>query len=132
MPEYLSDAWFAEAAAALAADDSICEASRGVHLVFEQRVTPSGADAAPGIIWHVELDDGAVALHRGPADEPTVTLSCDLDTAEAIQSGRASAQAAFMNGRLRLGGDVRALLAHQGIFQGLTDALAHVRSVPAG
>ena len=132
MPEYLSDEWFTSAAAALDDDATLQEASRGVQLVFEQRVTPPGAADTPGIEWHVVLDDGRVSLHRGPAADPTVTFSCDRDTAIAIQCGATSAQAAFMDGRMRLGGDVAALLAHQHLFSGLDDVLGPLRSATTG
>lgn len=129
MVAYLSEEWFTEAAAALADDDSLRAASRGLHLVLEQRVLADEADGAPAIVWHVTFDDGEVHLDRGPARRPTVTFACDRTTAESIQRGAASAQVAFLHGRLRLGGDVGALLAHPGLLAGVDDALADLRTV---
>ena len=85
----------------------------------------------PGLTWHIRVDDGNIGLTVGPADDATVTFRCDRATAVDIQQGRTSAQAAFMAGNLRVGGDVRALVAHQELLAGLTDVLAHLRE-PAG
>ncbi len=96
--------------------------------MLQQTVTDGDAGA---IVWHVVIDDGEVRLHPGPSADPTVTFACDRPTAFAIQAGRSSAQAAFMAGRLRLGGDIDALLRHQSTLSALTDALAAVRASTA-
>lgn len=124
MADYLSPAWFEAADGALAADARLAEASRGVHLVLQQTV----ADPAPGVTWQIRIDDGSVRLVPAAADDATVTFRCDRATAEAVHEGRTSAQAAFMAGQLRVGGDVGALLAHQELLAGLNDVLAHLRA----
>ena len=45
------------------------------------------------------------------AEVPTALLTCDLPTASALARGERNAQSALADGRLRLGGDVRALAA---------------------
>ncbi len=127
MPEYLSPAWFDAADAALRADAGLAAAGRGIHLVLQQTVD----DPAPGTTWHIRIDDGAVSLVVGAAADATVTFHCDRSTALDVHQGRTSAQAAFMAGNLRVGGDVGALLAHQELLAGLTDVLAPLRE-PAG
>lgn len=127
MPEYLSPAWFDAADAALRSDAALAAAGRGIHLVLQQTVD----DPAPGTTWHIRIDDGAVSLVVGAAADATVTFHCDRSTALDVHQGRTSAQAAFMAGNLRVGGDVGALLAHQELLAGLTDVLAPLRE-PAG
>lgn len=127
MPEYLSPAWFDAADRALRADAGLTTASRGIHLVLQQTVE----DLALSTTWHIRVDDGAVGLTIGAAPDATVTFRCDRATAIDVQQGRTSAQAAFMAGHLRVGGDVGALLAHQELLAGLTDVLDPLRE-PAG
>jgi predicted lipid carrier protein YhbT len=127
VPEYLSPAWFDAADRALRADAGLATLSRGVHLVLQQTVE----DPAPGATWHIRVDDGRVGLTVGAAGDPTVTFRCDRATAIEVQQGHTSAQAAFMAGHLRVGGDIGALLAHQELLAGLTDVLAPLRE-PAG
>ncbi|HEY6530779.1 MAG TPA: SCP2 sterol-binding domain-containing protein [Acidimicrobiales bacterium] len=124
MVPFPSESWFDEAGAVLAGDAQLARLSHGAHLVVQQTVT--GPDDTT--VWHVQLDDGAVSLHRGPADDPTVTFTCDRETAQGIHLGTTSAQSAFMAGRLRVGGDVGALLRHQQLLGSLTDLLGPLRS----
>ena len=124
MPEYLTPAWFDAADATLGADAGLAAQSRGVHLVLQQTVDGEG----PATTWHVRFADGTVSLTTGPAADATVTFRCDRATATAVHRGETSAQAAFMAGQLQLGGDIGALLAHQVLLAGLTDALAPLRT----
>jgi predicted lipid carrier protein YhbT len=121
--EYLSPTWFEAADRALRSDAELSVASRGLHLVLQQSVD----DPAPGVTWHIRIDDGGVRLLLGEAADATVTFRCDRTTAIAVHEGRTSAQAAFMAGQLRVGGDVGALLAHQQLLAGLNDVLAPLR-----
>jgi predicted lipid carrier protein YhbT len=121
--EYLSPTWFEAADQALRSDVELAAASRGLQLVLQQSVD----DPAPGVTWHIRIDDGRVRLVLGEAGDATVTFRCDRATAIDIHEGRTSAQAAFMAGRLRGGGDVGALLAHQQLLAGLNDVLAPLR-----
>ncbi len=68
-----------------------------------------------------------VEMVLGPSPNPDVTLRCDADTARRIHEGHESAQQAFMEGRLQVGGDPDALLRHQDLLGSLTDALAPLR-----
>jgi len=127
VPEYLSPAWFDAADVALRSDAALATASTGIHLVLQQTVE----DPEAATTWFIHVDDGDVGLTVGEAPVATVTFLCDRATAVDVQQGRTSAQAAFMAGRLRVGGDVGALLAHQELLAGLTDVLAPLRD-PAG
>jgi hypothetical protein len=124
-----SDSWFEDADAVLAADDELARLSVGVHLVVQQTVTPDEGSPEGAVVWHLQIDDGVVRLRRGAAEDPSVTFTCDRQTAEGIHHGSTSAQSVFMAGRLRVGGDVGALLRHQALLGSLTDVLGPLRSV---
>ena len=87
-----------------------------------------GLDVLAPDRYHLEVGDGRVSVHPGAAEAPTVRFSSDLATAWEIASGRGSAQRAFMAGRLRVGGDLRALLDHAAGLGATTDAFAAVRA----
>lgn len=125
MPAFLSPAWLSALDQAARHDPALAEAASGVALVVEQTVT-GGPDGA--VTYHVAFDDGRVAVVAGPAAEATVRFSQDHETAVAIATGAASAQRAFMTGRLQVGGDLRALLDHQAALGALQDVFAEVRS----
>jgi SCP-2 sterol transfer family len=129
MAVFLSDAWLdamgeaADAAPPVAPD---------LDLVVQQVV--SGVDGST-VAWYVAVQGGAVAVGRGCHESPSITFTLDAATAAGIQSGQQSAQAAFMAGRLRVGGDVRVLLEQQSALQQLDDVFSGVRaatSYPGG
>jgi predicted lipid carrier protein YhbT len=124
MPVFLSDEWFdAMAAAARCASD----VSPDLDLVVQQVVEPAtGPDGE--IAWFVTVRDGTVGIERGRHPSPSIAFTLDIATAAGIQSGEQSAQAAFMAGRLRVGGDVRTLLDQQEAMATLEDVFADVRA----
>lgn len=121
---YLSDAWIAALDEAVRSDAEVRTAAGATELVIQQTVTGT---AHGDTVYRVVIDAGGRRVVRGADPAATVHLTTDLDTATAIASGRLAAQDAFMQGRLRIGGDVTALLAHQAIFASVADAARSVR-----
>jgi putative sterol carrier protein len=125
MTRYLSPEWIEAVAAAAEASDELRSVAEGVHLTVQQRVT-GGPDG--DVAFHIELGDGKVAVRAGEAPSPDVTFSQDHATAVAVATGQLAAQAAFMAGRLRVGGDVQRLMQEKGALAGLDRVLAGVRA----
>ncbi len=100
------------------------EVDASTSIVIEQKVVGDGVDTA----WHTRVAEGAMSVIPGPAPESDITLTCDPDTAASIASGRLSAQRAFLDGRLRLDGDVRSLMAARPALDALADVFAGVRN----
>lgn len=122
---FLSDEWIAALDAAVGHDPDLATLTADLAFTIEQEVTggPFG-----DVRYHVAFDHGRVSVSPGPADQATIRFSQDLDTAAAIASGEGSAQRAFMTGRLRVGGDLRMLLAHGEVLTQLDDVFAEVRA----
>lgn len=112
---FLSPEWLDSMRAATA------DAAPGTDLRILQRVT----DGPAGDVEYVlALAAGEVRFETaGPAD---VELTTDYDTAAAISQGLLSPAAAFAAGRLRVGGAVSSLVAHQEAFAGIGKLLAEV------
>jgi len=109
---------------ALAGDASLAGATAGVRLIVEYVV----ADGPEGMArWHVRIDDGVVALTEGAAVGPDLRFTTDYATASRIAAGTLGAQRAFVEGRLRVGGDLAALIRHQKALATIDDALGAVR-----
>ena len=123
MPEYLSPEWFAQAGELVAGSAALAARTQGVRFVLLQTVE----DGERSISWTIRIDDGRVTLVEGAVDDATVSFTCARATAAAIHSGSRSAQAAFIAGDLRVGGDISALLAHASVFADLDDVLAPLR-----
>ena len=80
-------------------------------------------------------DHGTTTLDRGappaPSDDDTtapVTFELDYDTAAAIARGELAAQVAFMQGRLKLVGNVDVLIRDGAVLDGVADALGDLRA----
>lgn len=126
MLRYLSEEWMAAADEAVRAAASLGDATAGIGLVIRQTVTGAGPDGG-AVTYRIVLDHGANSVQAGDG-EADVSFTTDLATAAAIAGGTQSAQTAFLDGRIRLGGDVQALMAHQGVLADLDDVLGPVRA----
>lgn len=148
MARYLSDQWIAELDEAARSHAGLADATASIALVIEQVVErldeqapdPNTGTSSPAptgtstgvptgsaeVRWHVVIDHGTVRFVAGPATDPTVRFTTDEATARAISTGAATAQGAFMHGRLRVGGDTGALIAHHDVLAGLGDVFAAV------
>lgn len=125
MAKFLSKEWADEILAALNASDDVRSATKGVSLCIQQNV--AGAPDGDTSYW-TRFDDGTVAGAIGEADDPDVTISQDYETAVAMTKGELNAQAAFMQGKLKVTGNMGKLLQHQGTMQALGPVLASVET----
>ncbi len=119
MAEFLSDEWIDALDRAVADDAALREATAEVTLTIQQ---VSGA-----VAYVVRIDRGATTVRSGRAEAPDVTFTTDRDTALALHLGRLSAQAAFMDGRLQVTGDLDALVRHGPALAAVGDPFATVR-----
>ena len=119
---FASPEWIQALDAAVSDQDALAEATAGIHLVVEQRITTDQP-----VVYHLTIDDGRVSFTLGPAERADLSFSQDAATAAAISSGETSAQAAFMEGRLQIGGDLRHLTDDL-VSRALHDVFAAVRA----
>lgn len=124
MVAYLSDEWLEQAGRALAGSTELAERTADLDLAITYEVT-----GAPGgkVVYTVSFDHGATTVRAGLADAP-VSFVLDYDTAAEIARGDVAAQAAFMQGRLKLVGDVNVLIRDGAVLDGVTDALGDLRA----
>lgn len=124
MLTFLSDEWIAALHRAAATDADLAERTADLSLSIEQEVL-----GAPGgdVRFHLVFDKGVVAVAPGGLPDATVRFHQDYATAASIAMGQGSAQRAFMTGRLRIGGDLRALLDHAEVLAQVGDVFASVR-----
>jgi putative sterol carrier protein len=117
---FLSDAWL----------DDLEVAAASARLAPELRVTIQQvvADASGEVAFAIVVDQGTVAVRRGHHASADVSFRQDRATASAIARGELSAQVAFLDGRLRLGGDISAILERAGALAAIDDLFAEVRA----
>lgn len=121
MAAFLSDAWLSELSDAAAA----AEMPDGARLVVQQVVVePDGSETA----YAVRVEDGRLAVVPGRAEAFDVSFTQHRRTAVAIARGERSAQAAFLAGDLRIGGDVTRLSSQAALLGAISDLFARVRA----
>ena len=121
--QYLSDVWLDEAASAFsAASDPL---PRDADFTIQQLVdgTPNG-DVAYALV----LSGRSVTLTKGVAADATVSFRQDWATATGVAKGEISAQAAFMNGQIQLGGDTSTLVNNHDLLVEVDDLLKDLRA----
>jgi putative sterol carrier protein len=121
MPEFLSSEWVA----ALADAGAGATVPDGVRIVLQQVVVDDDGAEVPYV---VRIADGAVSVEPGRADDADVTFTQDRATAEAIADGTLSAQAAFLAGRLQVGGDLTVVLDGARELASVADVFARARA----
>ena len=87
------------------------ELDPALTLAIEARVDALGPSDGLPSIWHLVVADGSATVHDGPHDAPDLRLAADAATVAAIVDGRTAAARAFLDGRLRVEGDLTTLLA---------------------
>lgn len=121
LADHLSPDWLGELQAA--ASGVAPQLAGSPAIVVQHEV----GDPAGDVVFHVEMGPSGISVLPGPADRPTVTFTQDRSTAAAITRGELSAQTAYITGRLRVRGDVTALVGTSPALVALDDLFATVR-----
>lgn len=121
MAKFLSEEWSEQAIAALNASDDVRSATKDIRFTIQQVITGSGTEEAR---YWVTLNDGSVDGGIGDAPAADVTITQDYETAGAITRAELNPQAAFMQGKLRVTGNMGKLLQHQGAMAAIFPVLA--------
>lgn len=115
--EPITDEWIAWLQRSLAD----AQLDNTVRLTIEHRVKRSNGSE---FRWHVRVADGIATATAGSASDGDSLLifTSEYETARAIASGEESAQRAFLEGRLRVDGDVRLLIKARPTLEALSIA----------
>jgi putative sterol carrier protein len=122
---FLSDEWLAELSQAVATDEQVSSAASGIHLTVQQVVVTDSGDE---VRYVTRVDDGRVWLEPGPADDAHVTITEDYGTAAALARGATTPQDAILAGKVRVSGDVGALLKGQEVLERVRACFDDVRA----
>ena len=123
MAQFLSEAYLAEASETLSNDAAFQAAITNVDLIIQFHVT-DGPDG--DIDYGLVVGGGEGNLVAGEVDGPEVTVTNDYETSVGISKGDINTQMAFMTGKLKVTGNMAALLMHQNVINTFASALSEV------
>ncbi|GAB4570286.1 MAG: hypothetical protein Kow0077_04120 [Anaerolineae bacterium] len=69
-----------------------------------------------GGTWWLKIADGKCEVHEGEAPEPQMTLLSTADDLYAVLTGEANAMTSFMQGKIKVQGDMALALKMQTMF----------------
>ncbi len=83
----------------------------GVDGSIQMELTGEG-----GGTWAVKISGGAIDVVEGGVESPTTTLTMSADDFVGMVNGNVNAMAAFMQGRIKLQGDMGLAMKFQSLF----------------
>ena len=90
----------------------IPERAEGVDAVIQYHLT--GEEAGD---WIITIKDGKCAVEQGMADNPRLTLSADSQDYKDVITGKINGMNAFMQGKLKLAGDLNLAMKLTNFFK---------------
>lgn len=122
--KYLSIDWIAALNAALQTSEPMKKVVDDHSIAVTQVIT----DSPDGdVSYHLSVRNGSASIGPGAAVDEDVRLEQRYDTAIAVATGRANTQELFVNGSIRIHGDVAKLIASEPVFAALDSVFEAVR-----
>ena len=118
--KFLSDEWAQTMTNALNESDEFQKAATGQTVKLQQVVTdtPDGGEAK----YYFSIDGGKAEVGLGEAADAEATITQNYETAVAIVKQELNAQNAFMQGKLKISGNMMKLMQLQGVFNAMPKA----------
>jgi len=88
------------------------ENAQGVDTVLQYHLT--GAEAGD---WYVVIKDGQCEVFKGQHENPKMTLTADSQDYVDLFTGKANAMQSFMQGKLKLSGDLNLAMKLPNFFK---------------
>lgn len=109
---YLTDQWFDTAAARVAATPFNSDSADSIAFSYEISDMPDGHAKAGSVVrYRIDADPVAHRASLSCSHEPgDVRFAMTYEVAFAVANGTTSGSRAFLDGSIRLGGDVAALI----------------------
>ena len=118
--KFLSEEWANEVTNRLNSSEEFKSAAGAHEVKLQQVVTnaPEGGDKR----YYFTLENGQAQVGVGELADAEATLTQDYDTAVAITKQELNAQNAFMQGKLKISGNMMKLMQLQGVFNAMPKA----------
>ena len=122
--KFLTDEWAQEMTNSLNASDEFQSAASNQQTKLQQVVTdtPDGGEGK----YYFTLEGGKAQVGVGEITDADATITQNYETAVAINKSELNAQQAFMQGKLKISGNMMKLMQLQGVFNAMPKAVGDV------
>ena len=118
--KFLSDEWATEVTRRLQADEGVQKAAKGQNVTIHQVITDTGDGESSN---YLRVSDGTPQVVIGTPDKAEITVNQSYDTAVALDKGELNPQAAFMQGKIKVQGNLLKLMQLQGLLSAVFKAV---------
>lgn len=120
---FLSADYLAAGTDALAGDAVVQAAVKGVNvsLVYEVKNGPKG-----DFSYYIKIENDSVEVALGGLDHPSATVRSSYETAAKIARKDLSNQIAFLTGKVKISGNLAALMKHNSLLDLIQERLGGV------
>ena len=118
--KFLSEEWATEVTKLLQADEGVQKAAKGQNVTIQQNVsdTEDGESAN-----YLQVAEGVPTVVIGTAEDATIVVNESYETAVALDKGELNPQAAFMQGKIKVQGNLLKLMQLQGLLSAVFKAV---------
>ncbi len=122
--KFLSEEWAQEMTNALNSSEDFKKAAASQQAKLQQVVTdtPEGGEMR----YYFRLENGQAEVSLGELTDAEATITQSYDTAVAIDKQELNAQSAFMQGKLKISGNMMKLMQLQGVVSAMPRAVSDV------
>lgn len=122
--KFLSGEWVQAINDALGSSEDFKKAAAGKNVKLQQVVTdvPNSGE----VKYYFQLENGRPELALGELMDAEATLTQNYETATAISKQQLNPQSAFMQGKLKVSGNMMKLLQLQSVFNAVPQAVRDV------
>ncbi len=125
--EFLTEAWMKAITDAAAADEGFMAAIASTELTLQFRVTDVPG-LEPDADYYLKIAEGSAQLLPNVDEDAHASVTNDYVTATAIARGELNTQMAFMQGKIKLSGDIGKVMANQGVLTQYAKAASTVET----
>ncbi len=118
--KFLSEEWATEVTRRLQADEGVQKAAKGHNVTIHQVITDTADGESSN---YLRVADGTPQVVVGTPDKAEITVNQSYDTAVALDKGELNPQAAFMQGKIKVQGNLLKLMQLQGLLSAVFKAV---------
>lgn len=123
--KYLSEEWIKEVNNRLQSNEAVASAAKGQNLIIQNVITdtPDGEKRT-----FLRITDGAPEIGLGDVEGAEATVTQNYETSVAVAKGELNSQAAFMQGKIKVQGNMMKLMTIQPFLQALGKVIGEIET----